>query len=71
MHPELKELGFSDNEIKIYLTILKSHGMIVARINELTGIPRPTIYDTLNSLIEKGIRLPFDLFLAWYHKLYL
>ncbi|MEK6847432.1 MAG: helix-turn-helix domain-containing protein [Nanoarchaeota archaeon] len=55
MEHELKSLGLKENEIKVYLTVLRLRGNSVTRISELAGIPRPTTYDTLHTLIEKGL----------------
>ncbi len=51
----LKEFNLSDNEIEIYLACLKIGLSSVIRISELTGIPKSTCYDLLNSLILKGL----------------
>ncbi len=51
----LKETGLSDIEIKIYLSLLKEGRMIVSKISEKTGIYRPSVYDNLIKLIEKGL----------------
>jgi sugar-specific transcriptional regulator TrmB len=52
---ELKELGLTDNEIKIYLTLLK-HGILnPTKLAEKTGLHRSYIYDTLERLLERGV----------------
>jgi len=52
---QLKELGLSDNEIKIYLALLE-HGILnPTQLAEKTGLHRSYIYDTLDRLLEKGI----------------
>ena len=55
MEHELKALGFSEKETSVYLALLKSKTASVASINKNTAIPRPTIYDTLYALMEKGL----------------
>jgi len=55
MEQELKNLGLSDNEVKVYLATLKSGSTSVSRIAGITGLPRTTIYDNFKSLIQKGI----------------
>lgn len=55
MEQELREFGLSDNEIKVYLTLLKAGVSTANRIAELTGIKRSTTYDTLRLLAAKGI----------------
>jgi len=52
---ELKEIGLTDNEVKIYLALLK-HGVLnPTRLAEKTGLHRSYVYDTLERLIEQGI----------------
>ncbi len=51
----LENLGFSPNEIKVYLT-LNDHGSNKAgRISKLAKIDRSSCYNTLKSLTEKGL----------------
>ena len=51
----LENLGFSPNEIKVYLT-LNDHGSTKAgRIAKLAKIDRSSGYNALKSLIEKGL----------------
>jgi sugar-specific transcriptional regulator TrmB len=52
---ELKEFGLSDNEITIYLTLLKTGTSTANRISQITGLKRSTTYDNLSLLITKGI----------------
>lgn len=52
---ELKEFGLTENEIKIYLTLLKLGTSNPAELAEKTGFSRPYIYDALERLLEKGI----------------
>ncbi len=57
MQPEkvLEKLGFSPNEIKIYLA-LNEHGSTKAgRISRLAKIDRSSCYNSLKSLGEKGL----------------
>jgi len=51
----LKELGLNDNEINIYLTLLKTGSMTASEIASSTKLHRTHIYDLLESLIKKGI----------------
>jgi|TARA_Y100000310_G_scaffold136203_1_gene135095 sugar-specific transcriptional regulator TrmB len=52
---ELKELGLTDNEIKVYLILLE-HGVLnPTKIAEKTGLHRSYIYDTLERLLDRGI----------------
>lgn len=52
---ELKELGLTDNEIKIYLALLEKGVLNPTQLSENTGLHRSYVYDTLERLIEKGI----------------
>ncbi|HIJ10997.1 TPA: hypothetical protein HA278_02975 [Candidatus Woesearchaeota archaeon] len=57
MQPEkvLDKIGFSPNEIKVYLT-LNDHGSTKAgRIAKLAKIDRSNCYNSLKSLTEKGL----------------
>ena len=55
MEAELREFGLSDNEIEVYLALLKTGISTANRIAELTGMKRSTCYDTLRLLVSKGI----------------
>jgi HTH-type transcriptional regulator, sugar sensing transcriptional regulator len=55
MEQELKEFGLSTKEVKVYLAILKLGNAPVVNITKITSISRSTVYDTLNSLISKGL----------------
>jgi len=50
----LKELGLSDGEIKVYNAVFELGISGLNKIQEKTGIERRNIYDILNKLIEKG-----------------
>lgn len=51
----LKQLGLTENEIKVYITLLKIGSSIVSIIAEHSGLYRPYVYDTLERLQEKGL----------------
>jgi len=54
-NPEkLKEIGLSDSEAKIYLTLLKVGEATVVEISQSSGLHRTNIYDSLEKLKEKG-----------------
>ena len=53
--PILKQLGFSEKEIKVYLTLLKSGPSSVRTLAQVSGINRGTTYDILKSLIAQGL----------------
>lgn len=51
----LKQLGFNDKEIKIYLTILEQGKTTPAKISRLTNINRSTVYSISKELLDKGV----------------
>ena len=52
---ELKELGLTDNESKVYLALLQFGTLSPTKLAEKTGLHRSYIYDTLERLLERGI----------------
>ena len=52
---ELKTIGLTNGEIKVYSAILNIGSSAVNNIHEKTGLERRAIYDILNKLIEKGL----------------
>ena len=50
----LKKLGLTDNEIKIYIFLLKRGDSTTGPIIKETKIANSRVYESLNSLIEKG-----------------
>lgn len=55
MNEELRQFGLSENEITLYLALLKSGNSTANRLAELTGLKRSTAYDNLYLLTNKGI----------------
>jgi len=53
MDHELKEFGLTENEIKIYLELLKLGTTNPTDIAKRTGFSRPYVYDALERLSEK------------------
>src|SRR3989344_1387983 len=51
----LKELGFLDAEIEVYLTLLRLGPSLVSKMHQDTGLHRTHIYDLLEKLREKGL----------------
>lgn len=51
----LKNIGLTDNEIKIYLDLLKSGSSTAYEIGKRTGIYRVHVYDKLEQLMNKGL----------------
>jgi len=50
----LQDLGFTQAEAKVYLTLLKLGAVKVGSIIEKSGLQSSTIHNTLHSLIDKG-----------------
>ena len=55
INSQLKDVGLSDNEIKVYLACLQLGSSLASKISERSGIYRTVIYDILESLREKGV----------------
>jgi predicted transcriptional regulator len=51
----LKQLGFAEKEIKVYLTVLEQGKTTPANVALLTGINRSTVYSIAKDLLEKGV----------------
>ncbi|MBW2991333.1 hypothetical protein KY348_06565 [Candidatus Woesearchaeota archaeon] len=52
---QFKDLGFTDNEIRIYLTLLRTGEMNAYGVSEKTGLHRGYVYDALKRMQEKNI----------------
>jgi HTH-type transcriptional regulator, sugar sensing transcriptional regulator len=50
----LVQLGLKEYEAKIYVALVGLGETNVRRIHEVSGVPRPRVYDVLNALGEKG-----------------
>jgi len=55
----LKNLGFEEREVKIYLILMTKGSLTAMQISKETQIDRTTIYDILERLINKGIASSF------------
>jgi len=51
----LKKIGLTENEIKIYVTLLKRGLSTPYELGKITGIYRVHVYDKLESLMNKGL----------------
>jgi sugar-specific transcriptional regulator TrmB len=52
---ELKELGLTGNETKVYMTLLRLGSASVGRITEESGVHRRNVYDSIERLIKRGL----------------
>lgn len=52
---QLKELGLTDNEVRIYLLLLRQGAISPSEISEKLGLHRGYIYDTLERMQEKEV----------------
>lgn len=53
----LKNIGLTDTESKVYLTLIKNGNTSGYEASKLSGVPRSKIYNTLESLVRKGFVL--------------
>ncbi|HLC46301.1 MAG TPA: helix-turn-helix domain-containing protein [Candidatus Nanoarchaeia archaeon] len=51
----LREYGLSENEIKVYIALLKRGESTAQTIAKNAGLPRTTTYHLLESLLQKGL----------------
>ena len=51
---QLKGIGMSDYEAKVYLTLICINSASTRELHETTNIPRGRVYETLASLEKKG-----------------
>lgn len=51
----LTNLGLTKNEATVYLTALESGPTTVINLSKVTGLPRGSIYNVINSLLEQGL----------------
>ncbi|MCX6817439.1 MAG: winged helix-turn-helix transcriptional regulator [Candidatus Aenigmarchaeota archaeon] len=54
MKEVLKELGLTNNETEVYLTLLRKGSISVNEIAQRSGLHRQAVYDALDRLLEKG-----------------
>src|SRR3989338_7079103 len=51
----LRKIGLTENEIKIYIDLLKSGSSTAYDIGKRTGIYRVHVYDKVEQLMDKGL----------------
>ncbi|HLG25067.1 MAG TPA: helix-turn-helix domain-containing protein [Candidatus Nanoarchaeia archaeon] len=54
MKEELRELGLSEYESKVYITLIKEGSLRGNKLSRLSGVPQGKVYDTVYRLSEKG-----------------
>jgi len=52
---ELKELGLTGNETRVYLTLLRLGSATAGRITEESGVHRRNVYDAIERLVKRGL----------------
>jgi len=52
---ELKSLGLTENEIKVYIAVLKQEASTIKSLTSISGVKRTTIYSCLNKLKKLGL----------------
>lgn len=55
MEQELRELGLTDIEIKVYITLLEIGPSHAGAITQKSGVHRRMVYDAVERLIKKGL----------------
>ncbi|MCA9380717.1 hypothetical protein KC678_00440 [Candidatus Dojkabacteria bacterium] len=51
----LRKFGLTDNEIKVYITVLKQKDTSHNKISKACGVARTTVYDVINSLESRNL----------------
>ncbi len=59
-YQELKKIGLSDKEAKIYLTSLSRGPETAPNLARISNIVRPTAYVIIDSLMKKGLMSSYD-----------
>lgn len=57
---ELMELGLSEYEAKVYLSLLRENPATAYEIGKSSGVPTSKVYEVLKKLVEKGIISTID-----------
>ncbi|MFA6447310.1 MAG: helix-turn-helix domain-containing protein [Patescibacteria group bacterium] len=55
LYAALDELGFTENEQRLYVTSLNQGPLSISRLAELLAIPRPNVYKIIEGLVSKGL----------------
>lgn len=57
---ELKKIGLSENEAKVYLALLELGGSTAQQVAQKTELKRPTTYVQFDSLMKRGLVTSFE-----------
>ena len=52
---QLMKLGLTQYEAQVFITMVTQKAGTAAQISQVSRVPRPKVYETLNSLAEKGL----------------
>jgi len=55
MENQLKQVGLTENESKVYLALIDLGPSLAGQISRKTGLHRRTVYDSVEMLIQKGL----------------
>ena len=51
----LRDLGFSDQEIEVYISLLKTGGSDATSLSQRANLKRTTVYPILERLMKQGV----------------
>jgi len=51
----LKKLGLTDNEVKVYLTVVREGKIRPSKVSKITNINRTTVYSIAKELVKKNL----------------
>ena len=51
----LVRIGLTQYEARVYVALIRRDGSTAADMARMTGVPRPRVYDVLDSLVAKGM----------------
>lgn len=60
MIQELKSLGFSEYEARIYVSLIVASPTTAYELAKKSGVPRPNAYSALSSLADRGAAMPIS-----------
>jgi sugar-specific transcriptional regulator TrmB len=55
---EMQKLGFTDYEARVYIYLLTSPPATAYEVSKNSGIPRSNTYNTIDSLVQRGVLQP-------------